>query len=200
MKTTLNEKAEKIKKHISGTTEKSKQTIKEIMVANSRHINEAVNANLKVVESIKENFKQNEMQDTITDNLKQSLLKSVELAEDTLDAIINSYSRQRELAIDLNIRLVDAVKESSPGNAENIFQLIQDNFEKTYRMIVDNTNEIVESYNKHTNLAVNFNKKFADGVNIQIDNLLQVRDKSLDKFSNLASVWWKENISEKVTV
>ncbi len=200
MKTTLNEKAEKIKKNITGTTEKSKQTIKEIIVANSRHINEAVNANLKVVESIKENFKQNEMQDTITDNLKQALLKSVELAEDTLDAIINSYARQRDLTIDLNIRLVDAVIESSPGNAEKFFQLIQDNFEKKYRMIVDNTNEIVESYNKHTNLAVNFNKKFADGVNIQIDNLLQVQDKSLDKFSNLASVWWKENHLEKVTV
>jgi len=58
---TLNEKAEKIKSSIKGTAEKSKETIREIIVLNTKHIGEALDSNKKIVDSIKEKLNQQEI-------------------------------------------------------------------------------------------------------------------------------------------
>ncbi len=192
MKRELKEKAEKIKKNISGIAEKSKETIREIIASNSKYASEALDSNAQVFDTIKKNLKQQKMEDTVTDTLKDTLLKSVELAEDTLDAIINSYTRQMELAVDFNTRLVDAVSEANPDNAEKFLELIHENFETSHQLTVKNTKEILDFYNKHTNLALNFNKKFANNVNSQIDTLFEIQSKNLDKFTNWASEWWKQ--------
>ena len=94
MKSTLNEKAEKIKSSIKGTAEKSKETIREFIDFNTKNIDAALDSNKKIFDSIKEKLNQQEIDDSVTDTLKQSFGKSVELAEDALDSIINSYTRQ----------------------------------------------------------------------------------------------------------
>ena len=198
MEKTLNEKAEKIKKNINGISEKSKEVIREMIISNSRYASEAINSNAKVFEDIKKNLKHQEVEDTITDNLKHSLVKSMELAEDTLDAIINSYTRQMELTVDFNSKLVDLVKDGSPENADKFLDLIHKNFESNRELTAKNTKEILEFYNKHTNLAINFNKKFADNVNAQIETLFQMQNKSLGRFTDWASQWWKQSQSENV--
>jgi hypothetical protein len=200
--TTLNEKAEKIKNNIKTTAEKSKETIREIISVNTKNIGDALDSNKKMVDSIKEKLNQQEIQDSVTDTVKNTFGKSVELAEDALDSIINSYTRQMELNVDFNTKLVDAIKESketTPESYEKVLKLINENFEASYKLTLNNTQEILEFYNKHTNLAVNFNKKFGESINGQIETLFNIQQKGLNKFTTWASDWWKQE-DKKQTV
>lgn len=193
METTLNEKSEKIKKSINGTAEKSKETIRGIIASNTEYIGSALDSNKKMVDSIKEKLNQKEIKDSVTDTLKGTFGKSVELAEDALDSIINSYTRQMEMNIDFNTKLVDIIKESSNNHYEKMLELIHENFEASHQLTTSNTKEILDFYNKHTNLAINFNQKFGDSINVQIESLFNIQGKGLDKFTNWASEWWKQD-------
>jgi hypothetical protein len=200
MNSTLNEKAEKIKKTIKGTAEKSKETIREIIVANTKHIGEALDSNKRIVDSIKEKLNQQEIEDSVTETLKTTFGKSVELAEDALDSIINSYTRQMEMNVDFNTQLVDAIKESNYAQPEKVLKLINENFEASHQLTIRNTKEILDFYNKHTNLAVNFNQKFGESINAQIESLFNLQNKGLNKFTSWASEWWKQEDKKKETV
>ncbi|HEY4797782.1 MAG TPA: hypothetical protein VII99_01785 [Bacteroidia bacterium] len=188
----LNDKAEKIKKIINGTAEKSKETIREIIASSNKHMDAAMDSNMKIVDSIKKQFNNQSINDSVTDTLKSTFGKSIELAEDALDSIINAYTRQMELNVDFNTKLVDAIKDSNIENADKVLHLIHENFEASRQMTIDNTKDILEFYNKHTNLALNFNKKFEDNVNAQIESLFAIQSKGLDKFTTWASEWWKQ--------
>jgi len=199
MNKTLNEKSEKIKSSIKKTAEKSKETIREIIDSNTKHIGDALDSNKKIVDSIKEKLNQQEVEDSVTDTLKSTFGKSVELAEDALDSIINAYTRQMELTVDFNTELVDAVKEASMEHPEKILELIHENFEASHQLTISNTKEMLDFYNKHTNLAVNFNEKFGESINAQIESLFNLQNKGLNKFTNWASEWWKQE-ENKATV
>src|ERR1019366_398074 len=192
METTLNEKSEKIKNSIKGTAEKSKETIREIIDSNTKYIGAALDSNKKIVDSIKEKLNQQEIEDSLTGPMKSTFGKSVELAEDALDSIINSYTRQMELNVDFNTKLVDAVKESDSKNPEKVLNLINDNFEATRQLTTKNTKEILEFYNKHTNLAVNFNQKFGESINAQMESMFKIQGTGLTRFTDWASEWWKQ--------
>ena len=186
------EKAEKIKKNITGFAEKSKETIRELIGASSKQMETALDANAKIFEGIKKNLHMQEVDEKVTGTLKHTFVKSVELAEDAYDAIINSYTRQMELTVDFNSKLVEAVKESNVDNADRFLELIHENMEASQKLTAENTKEILEFYNKHTNLALNFNTKFADNVNSQVDAMFEIQKKSLQRFTGWAQEWWKQ--------
>jgi len=191
------EKAEKIKKNISGFAEKSKETIRELIGSSSKKMESAMNSNAKIVDSIKKSLDIQEVDGKVADTVNHTFVKSMELAEDTYDAIINSYTRQMEHTVDFNTQLVEAVKESNPNNADKFLELIQENFERSQGINNKNTEEILELYNKHTNLTLNFNKTFSDSVNAQVEAISQIQSKGFDKFTNWASDWWKQDSVEK---
>lgn len=193
MNNTLNEKAEKIKSNIKGTAEKSKETIRQFIDSNKKHVGEAIDSNKKIVDSIKEKLDQQDVDDSVTDNVKDTFGKSVELAEDALDSIINSYTRQMEMNVDFNTKLVDAIKESKSEHPEKVLELIHQNFEATHQLTINNTKEILDFYNKHTNLAVNFNEKFGESINSHIESLYKIQGRGLNRFTDWASEWWKED-------
>ena len=193
MEATLNGKAEKIKNTIKDTAERSKDAIRELIELNTKHIDSALDSNKKVVDSIKAKFNQKEIEDTVTDTLKTTFKKSVELAEGALDSIINSYSRQMEMNVDFNTKLADAIKEPGIETPEKILKLIHENFEAARQLTLCNTKEILEFYNKHTNLAVNFNLKFGENINDQIESLFKIRSRSLNNYTDWASDWWNHN-------
>jgi hypothetical protein len=192
----LNEKAEKIKDKIKGTAEQSKKAIREMIDTNAKFIGSALDSNKKIVDSIKEKLGQNKMEDTLSAPLNGTFKKSVELAEDALDSIINSYTRQMELNVDFNTKLVDAIKETKGDHPEKVLNLIHENFEASRNLTIKNTKEILEFYNKHTNLAVNFNQKFGENVNAQIESLFKIQSVGLDRFTGWASEWWKNDGKE----
>ena len=197
MTSTLNEKAEKIKISIKGTAEKSKETIREFIDSNVKNVDAALDSNKKIFDSIKENLDQNKVDDTVTDTLKQTFGKSIELAEDALDSIINSYTRQMELNVDFNTKLVDAIKESNIENPEKILVLIHENSKASHDLTINNTKEILDFYNKHTNLALNFNEKFGENVKAQIESLYAIQNKGLNRFTDWASEWWKQEAKKE---
>src|ERR1035437_8963434 len=195
MKTKSNntyEKAEKIKKNIIGFAEKSKETIRELIGSSSKQMENAMNSNAKIVDSIKKHLDIQEVDGKVADTVEHTFVKSLELAEDTFDAIINSFTRQVENTVDFNTQLVEAVKELNPKNADRFLQLIQENFERSQELNSKNTKEILEFYNKHTNLTLNFNKSFSDNINAQVEAMLQMQSKSFGKFTNWATDWWQQ--------
>jgi len=197
MTQTLNEKAEKIKKVINGTVEKSKETLREIIASNNKYMDAAMDSNKKIVDSIRKNLNEQEIDDSVSDTLKNAFGKSVELAEDSLDSILNSYTRQMELTVDFNTKLVDTLMETNVTNIDNVLQLIHDNFERSKQLTTESTKELLDFYNKHTNLALNFNKKFEESINAQMDAMFQIQSKGLDKFTSWASAWWKTPSTDK---
>mgnify|MGYP001598512433 CR=1 FL=1 len=192
MTSTLNEKAEKIKTSIKGTAEKSKETIREFIDSNTKNIDAALDSNKKIFDSINEKLNQTEMDATVADTIKQTFGKSVELAEGALDSIIDSYTRQMELNVDFNTKLVDAVKDSSTQNPEKILSLIHENFEASHQLTINNTKEILDFYNKHTNLALNFNEKFGETIKTQLESMFTIQSRGLDRFTDWANEWWKQ--------
>lgn len=196
MSTILNEKSEKVKNNIKNTAEKSKETIREIIDSNSKFIDSALDSNKKIVDSIKKKLDQKEVNDSITDTIKETFGKSVLLAEDTIDSIINSYTKQVQFNVDFNTKLIDALKENNDKNPENVLNLIYENFEASRQISINNTKEILDFYNKHTNLAVNFNKKFAENIATQVDILSTIQNKGLNILTEWATDWWKENEKE----
>ena len=196
MSTTLNSKSEKIKNSIKETAEKSKETIREIIGNNSKYIDSALDTNKKVVDSIKKKLNQEDIEDSITSNVKDTFLKSVELSENAIDAIVNTYVKQVEWNIDINTKLIDALSENYGKNPEKVLNLIYENFEASRQLTISNTKEIIDFYNKHTNLAVNFNKKFAENVATQVEVLSRIQAQGLNKFNEWATDWWKENEKE----
>ena len=192
MEATLNEKAEKIKKTINGTAEKSKEAIREFIDAHNKHVDAAMTANTKMLNTITESLNHQAIDETVTTNLKNTFGKSVQLAEDAMDSIINAYTRQMELTVDFNTKLVDAIKESKSENPEKVLELIHENFEASRKMTLENTKELLDFYNKHTNLALNFNKRFAENVQAQIETMFTIQNKGLNRFTSWAADWWKE--------
>ena len=192
MEATLNDKAEKIKKTINGTAEKSKEAIREFIEANNKHVDAAMTANAKMLNTITESMNHQAIDETVTTNLKNTFGKSVQLAEDAMDSIINSYTRQMELTVDFNTKLVDAIKESKSESPEKVLELIHENFEASRKMTLENTKELLDFYNKHTNLALNFNKRFAENVQAQIETMFTIQNKGLNRFTSWAADWWKE--------
>ena len=192
MKTTLIKKSEKIKSSIKGTSEKSKEAIREIIDSNTRYIGSALESNKKIVDSIKEKLVDQEIEDSVTNTLRTSFGQSIDLAGAALDSIINSYIRQMELNVDFNTRLVDAVNESKNENSEKVLSLIHDNFETSRELTISNAKEIFDFYTKHTNLAVNFNEKFGENITVQLEFLYTAQSKELNKFTEWASEWWKQ--------
>ncbi len=88
------ETAEKIKENISSSAENSKKIIRELISNNTEKIQKAIDNNVQLFETVKNNIKIQGGNGEITDTVKSTFLKSLELAEDTYDAIINSYIRQ----------------------------------------------------------------------------------------------------------
>lgn len=194
---TLNAKSENIKNNIKQTAEKSKETIREIIGSNTKFIDSALDTNKKVVDSIKKKLNQQDIDDTITATVKDTFFKSVELSEGAIDAIINSYQKQLEWNIDLNTKLIDAFSQNYTKNPETVLNLIYENFEKSRQLSINNTKELIDFYNKHTNLAVNFNKKFAENVSTQVEALTRIQSQGLGKFTEwVATDWWKETEKE----
>jgi hypothetical protein len=182
-----------MKKAMNGTAEKSKETIRGFIETNNKHLGAALDSNVKMVNTIKENLNQKSIDDSVTESLKSSFGKSVELAEDALDSIINSYTRQMEHNVDFTTKLVDAIKEPKNATPEKFLELINENFEASRKLTTENTKEILDFYNKHANLALNFNKKFTENINAQIETIAKVQTDGMNKFTSWTSLWWKEN-------
>jgi hypothetical protein len=196
MKTGTSEKAKNIKTIIGDSALKSKEAIKEVVSMNTKMLNQAVNANKAIVDEIKKQF-QLKGNGQMLDEINRTFAKSFMLSEETIDSILDAYSKQIQLFVDYNTKLVDMVYDSTSlsmdGQGEKILNLVRENFDKSVHSMTESMKSVVDTYNKHTNLALNFNKKFSDTITSQFQAVKDFQNNTANYFNNWSADWWKQD-------
>ncbi len=198
MKNNVSEKTENMKTVLGDTALKSKEAVKEIIHLNTRLLNEALESNKVLVNGIRDQFQLSDKNTSLFSAMNKTFGKSIELSEETIDHVLDSYNTQVKLYLEHNTKLIDAIKESATFSANNegldkVLKLVKENFESAVNTMNTSTQAIIESYNKHTSLALNFNKKIAETISSQFHNYNQIQQNSMKAFSGWASEWWKHS-------
>lgn len=194
----LAEHKEELKEVINSTAEKSKETLRDFINNNTKFLGDALHSNNKVVNSIKDKLKEQSIEDSISTNLKSTFAKFIELTEETLESIADSYTKQMQLNVEFNTKLIDTIKLGNVESPEKMMKLIHENFEALHQLTIKNAKELINSFNKHSNLTVNFNEKFGENITNQIETLFKVQGKGLNQYTEWASeYWWKQSEAEE---
>jgi hypothetical protein len=202
MKTVINKQTETIKKSIDSVSQNSKETIKLLIDSNAKQFDSLLEANKKTFDSVSKILHEKEMDPSFVSNLKNTYTKSVKLSEDVIDSIIDSHTKRIEQSIDFVNRFMEIIKNEDIGSKEGndkLIELAKENLDRSTELSMKNMEKIVSSYGDHLNVALSFNRKFADNLNSQITSMFKLQKKSMDNFFPMEMVtdWWK-NGEEKV--
>jgi hypothetical protein len=137
-----------------------------------------------------------ELDPSIINSIKNSLGKGTKLSEDAIDSIIDSHTRRLDLSIDFTTKFIEILNNedlSSNEGLNKLVELVRDNFNQSTELSMNNLEKLVSVYNSHLNMALNFNKNFAETINSQIAAMFELQKKNLDTFfaTNLLTEWWK---------
>src|SRR6202042_1335948 len=105
--------------------------------------------------------------------------------------IIDSHTSRIDLTIDFTTKFMEIVKNedlNSKEGVDKLVELVKENFDKSSELSMGNMEKIVAVYNDHLNLALNFNKKFADNINTQIVSMFKLQKKNIDSFFSMDMV------------
>jgi len=204
MKNTINKQAESLKKSIDSVSQSSKESIKTLIDSNSKQFDTALETNKKTFDSISKMLYEKEMDPSIVSAFKSTFGKSIKMSEDVIDSVIDSHTKRIDLSIDFTSKFMEAIKSedlTTKEGVEALVELVKENFDKSTELSMHNMEKIVSVYNDHLNLALNFNKKFADNINSQIVSMFKLQKKNIDSFFSLDMVneWWKNAASEEKT-
>lgn len=202
MKNTMNKQAETLKKSIDSVSQSSKESIKTLIESNSKQFDSALETNKKAFDSISKMLYEKEMDPSIVSAFKTSFGKGIKLSEDVIDSIIDSHTHRIDMTIDFTTKFMELVKTedlSTKEGVEKLVDLVKENFDKSSELSMHNMEKIVSLYNDHLNLALNFNKKFADNINSQITSMFKLQKKNIDSFfsMDLVNEWWKNVSTEE---
>jgi hypothetical protein len=198
----LDGQIEKLKENIDSVSKKSKETVRSIIHSSSRQLEESFDANKKFIDTLEKHIFSKDIADpSLISEVKKSFSNSVELSEESIDTIIDMQSDQLQRAIDLNVKLLDAIKSldfSDKEDRQQLLGVIEKNFEESSSGLIENTKKMTEIYNKHVNLAVNFNQKFSKNINHQLQMFNKTQSREM--FSDWTTHWWKSSSKEEATV
>jgi hypothetical protein len=200
MREVLDNYAEKLKRNIETISRESKETIKTIIENNSKQVSDGLCNKQELIEFMKENLSVKELTPSIISNINRTFVGSIEMSEEVIDKIIDAHTRQIDLTIEFNASLIEIIKEEGFADhkqADKLLKLAEQNFISSIKLSNDNMKDIIYSYNKHMNVALNFNKKLVEDINAQIDGLLKLQNKNMTSFYSLISDWVKKNESIK---
>jgi hypothetical protein len=184
-------------KHILGKNEKRPAASAEnVHRFNTQPVNEELHIDKESVNSIKDKESSGKMDQNTTNTNGHSFAKPVEKGEDAMDMITRSYAKLMEINADFNKELMALIKNSKVTGGEEMMDLIQKNFEASGKLAMNNTNEILGWYHKHTDLAHSFNTQFMDNMRMQTEAILKMQHKGLDVFTEWASDWWTPSDKE----
>lgn len=199
MKKTINNHAEKLKQNVDAVSKKSKETIHGIIGNTSKQFETALDTNKKFMESMeKQIFNKDFLDTSIISETKKTFSNSVELSEEAIDTIIDIHNGQLQSVIDINMKLVDTIKNldfKDKEDGKELIEAIEKNFEESSHLTIENTKKLMEVYNKHVNLALNFNEKFSKNINNQLQAMSKFQNKNKETFNDWTTNWWK-NVEE----
>ena len=195
MKKDINEQVDELKKNLEKGFEKSKEAIKGVIENYSKQVDTALTSNKELVDMMKHQMNTEEIDSSVLDSIKKTFGGAIVLSEEIIDSIIDSHSKRTQLNIEFTKKYIETIRElalSKEHDYEKLIALIQENFEASVKLSSENMKKVIDSYNKHSNLALNFNKKFVDGINNQVKVMSKVQSKNMDIYRNWLNEWWKE--------
>ncbi|HTA83944.1 MAG TPA: hypothetical protein VK783_13455 [Bacteroidia bacterium] len=203
MKSTNHQPADTLKKSIDSASERSKESLKTLIDSNSKHFESALEANKKTFDSISKMLYDRELDPSIVSSFKINFGKSVKLSEDTIDSVIDAHKKRIELSVDFTTRFIEIIKNEDIGSKkgeDKLIELVKENLDKSAELSVENMEKMVSLYNEHLNLALNFNKKFADMINSQIVSIFKIQRKSFNPLItfDMSNEWWKSGSEERM--
>ncbi len=202
MKFNLKSRNKLISSNIETITEASKQLVMQIIQANSKNISLSIEKNKLVIDGIRDKVIEKNMDPKITDSVYKSLVNSVLLAEEMIDAAIDDHNSNIKLITESYLRLIESFDQQIFGDENesmNMFNLYTQHFETSVQMANNALKNQVNQYNKHANFALNFNRNFSENINNQLDFLHEFKNNTIfNNINNWVSEWNKQTILEKV--
>jgi len=135
--------------------------------------------------------------ETFLDIYNANLDKTIKLTEETATGMVEGYKKRMELYDNFNTKLMESVKEMSTSmsllDIEKVLKLIKDNFDLSKNVMNEGMKSVIETYNKHMGVALNFNQKFSDTIIAQFKMFKDMNEKSVSFYNNLTTEWWKEH-------
>lgn len=195
MKNVTDNYSDKFKENIELVSEKSKKSIHDIIDSSSRQFETVLDVNNTFIESLEKqvlnkDFKNN----SLISEVKKSFSDSAELSEEAIDTIIDIQSKQLKSTIDFNSKLIEAIKNIGTSDnkaVKEVLDLVNKNIEESSNQSIENAKKITAIYNKHLNLALNFNKQFSAGINSQMQMLNEMQNRNIESFNHWVEKWWK---------
>ncbi len=204
MKKSSNGQTQRLKENIETVSKKSKETIREIIDSSSKQFENALDVNKKFIDSLEKQVFNREFIDTsLVSEVKKAFGDSVELSEEAIDKIIDMQSAQLQSSIDFNAKLAETLKNLDASDGDGISELmnmIEKNMEESSKQSIKNSKMMAEIYNKHLNLALNFNERFSKNINNQVQILNRFQSRNTEIFSDWATNWWKQSAKEEDAV
>jgi hypothetical protein len=203
MKNTTNKQTETLKKNMDSVSQNSKERIKSVIESNTKQFSSAIEANEKTFNSISKMLYEKEMDPAIVSSFKSAFGKSIKMSEDVIDSIIDAHTSRMDNCIDFTAKFMDVINSGdikTKDGIDKLMELIKENLNKSAELSMYNMEKIGSVYNEHLNLALNFNKKFADNMNSQVLSMFKLQKKSIDRVfdMDMVSEWWKNAGEEKI--
>ena len=197
MNNTVTQKTEKVKPIADNATFKSKEAIKEAANLNYQVLEHTLATGKKFMEEVKQVVPLKENTEAFLDIYDMGLDKTIKLTEETATGMVDAYKKRMELYDNFNTKLMESVKEMatamSPPDMEKVLKLIKDNFDLSKHIVTEGMKSVIETYNKHMGVALNFDQTFSDTMMAQFKMFKDMNEKSISFYNNLSTEWWKEH-------
>ena len=199
MKTTNNKQTETLKSSIDNASRSSKESIKALIDANSILFDSAIEKSNSSFNSISKALYENELDPSLISASKSTLLKSLKLSEDVINSIVDSHTKRINQSVEFTAKLLEVVHNenlNTPEGVNKLVDLAKENLDRSTELSINNLGKIASVYNDHLNLAISFNKKFAETINSQITSLFKLQNKNIYPLDSITE-WWKTVGEEK---
>ena len=200
MNFTQKKQIEKLKRVIAEATASSAETVKTIINSRLQQLIDSVNSNHKFLELMKARFLLNGLDPNIISTVKNFYFNGIDLSEQMIDTLIEAHSKRLEYWKGYTTELVELLLQDqrflSEAETEKIIDRVIENFEFISDKSQNELKEIVGLYNKHGNIAMNFNEKFTDPLKKQLESISKLKGIRKPVYNNQASQWWKEQFIE----
>jgi len=197
MKNNLAKQTEELKKNVDKVSHSSKETIKTLIDSNTKQFGLILDANKKTFESISKLLKEKSVDPALTNAITSTFSKSIKLSEETIDSVIDSHSKRIAQSINFVSRFTEILKSDDITSKEGVSKLLdlaKDNLETSTALTMENIEKMVQAYSEHLNLALAFNRKFAENIQTYVNSLVHNQKRSSDMFpyGDVAFDWWKK--------
>ncbi len=191
----FSEQIEALKEQLDGATKNAKENIRSIITSCTGSYEKAIEANKKYVAELREQLKGQHIDTAIFDEITNMFVSSLDVSDDVIDTIIDSHMRRTNRIAEYHKKTLEALSKAyatDKMNYEDFLKLFEKNFEQSMEHSTQDMKKIVDVYNRHLNLTVNFNKKFSKNINSQLDTMVKFQTKGLEAYNNWVANWWEK--------